>query len=454
MPQPDLIPLPVAPAGPAGPAEPARARPAELAAAGRRRALAELLAGDLDFKGQDSSYASHNFHAFAAKFPPQLPRVFIERLTAPGEVVLDPMAGSGTALLEAYLLDRRAIGCDLDPLALLQARVKTTRLDPDRLAAASMEVLAAARRHLAAITDPASWLRQRYDAASAAFIEYWFLPETQRQLLALVLAVEALADGPVRDFMQVAFSSIIVTKSGGVSRARDLAHSRPHRVLEKVPKEALAQFHARARKNLENIAQLPRRAHQPEVRPGDARALPVERDAVDLVVTSPPYANAIDYMRAHKFSLVWFGTGVRDLGALRGRYIGAERAPGETAFDLPPLAESVCARVAALDRQRGQVLRKYYHDMGAAIGEMLRTLRPGRAMVLVVGSSTMRGVDVETQRCLAELAREAGMDLVGIEARRLDRDKRMMPARFGSRQATLIEGRMHHEYVIAGMKPG
>src|SRR5262245_57289337 len=85
-----------------------------------RDALRALLAGDLDFKGQDSGYASHNFHAFAAKFPPQLPRAFIEALTEPGELVLDPMMGSGTTLLEAYLADRRAIGCDLDPLAILQ----------------------------------------------------------------------------------------------------------------------------------------------------------------------------------------------------------------------------------------------------------------------------------------------------------------------------------------------
>ena len=92
----------------------------------RRWILEELLVGDLDFKGQDGSYASHNFHAFAAKFPPQLPRLFIAGLTSPGEIVLDPMMGSGTALLEAYLLDRQAIGCDSDPLAIRQSRVKIT----------------------------------------------------------------------------------------------------------------------------------------------------------------------------------------------------------------------------------------------------------------------------------------------------------------------------------------
>ncbi|MGQ9827858.1 MAG: DNA methyltransferase [Roseiflexus sp.] len=65
--------------------------------------LKGLLSEDLDFHDQDSRYAFHNFHAFPAKFPPQLPRKFIQSLTLPGETVLDPMMGSGTTILEAFL---------------------------------------------------------------------------------------------------------------------------------------------------------------------------------------------------------------------------------------------------------------------------------------------------------------------------------------------------------------
>ena len=64
-----------------------------------RERLSDLLSSDLDFHGKSSAYASHNFHAFPAKFPPQLPRKFIEGLTEPGDVVLDPMVGSGTTIL-------------------------------------------------------------------------------------------------------------------------------------------------------------------------------------------------------------------------------------------------------------------------------------------------------------------------------------------------------------------
>jgi len=94
-----------------------------------RRSLSKLLATDLDFHRDASNYASHALHAFAAKFPPQLPRVFIEGLTQKGETVMDPMMGSGTAIVEAFLCGRRAVGFDIDPLALMICRVKTHPVD-------------------------------------------------------------------------------------------------------------------------------------------------------------------------------------------------------------------------------------------------------------------------------------------------------------------------------------
>src|SRR3990170_1105511 len=66
----------------------------------KRERLAALLEGELNFHGENSSYASHDLHSFAAKFPPQIPRAFIRGLTEPGNVVLDPMVGSGTTVVE------------------------------------------------------------------------------------------------------------------------------------------------------------------------------------------------------------------------------------------------------------------------------------------------------------------------------------------------------------------
>jgi hypothetical protein len=360
------------------------------------------------------------------------------------------MMGSGTTIVEALLEGRRGIGFDLDPLALQLSRVKTMPLDPDDLRQAGSRVLSAANDLLSNGKAVDQELVRKFDDRTQDFVDYWFLPTTQRELMALVLAIRSVTDPSVRRFLELTFSSIIVTKSGGVSRARDLAHSRPHRVETKVPRNALEQFSLRLRKNLISISQLETNGCVVLPLAGDARAMPLADSTVDLVVTSPPYANAIDYMRAHKFSLVWLGKSIGDLSELRAEYIGSERVGNSLALSvaLPDRPEMIVQQLAGCDTKKAAILRKYFTEMKAVLAETHRVLRNDSAVIFVVGTSMMRGIDVQTHSCLASIAASVGFEVVGIVQRILDRNKRMMPARFGKKTDSMIEQRMHEEYVI------
>jgi DNA modification methylase len=419
----------------------------------KRERLATLLEGELNFHGEDSGYASHDLHSFAAKFPPQLPRAFIRGLTIPGDVVLDPMMGSGTTVVEAFIEGRRGVGFDIDPLALRLGRVKTMTTDVNSLRNAGIKVLAKANDLLVNGQKVEQSFARHFDGQTKAFIDYWFLPNTQRELMALMLAIQDVSDTLPRRFLELTFSAIIVTKSGGVSRARDLAHSRPHLDKTKVSKNALEQFSLRMRKNLNSIAQLKENGTVATPMAGDARSMPLSDGVIDLIVTSPPYANAIDYMRAHKFSLVWFGESIADLSKLRAEYIGSERI-GQVQHDsLPKRAQAVIHELQERDRKKAAILQKYFMDMKAVLSEMYRVLRKDSAAIVVVGTSTMRGFNIQTHQCLTDIAARSGFDVVGVAQRSLDRNKRMMPARFGKKTDSLIEQRMHEEYVIGLLKP-
>ncbi len=185
----------------------------------KREQLQALLDGELNFHGEDSSYASHDLHAFAAKFPPQLPRAFIRGLTALGDVVLDPMMGSGTTVVEALLEGRRGIGLDIDPLALRLSKAKTTLLDLEILRQSGLGILKRANELLADEAYMDRSLLVQFDASTKNFVDYWFQPQTQRELLALAIPIQEVADPSIRRFLELTFSAIIVTKSGGVSRA-------------------------------------------------------------------------------------------------------------------------------------------------------------------------------------------------------------------------------------------
>ena len=417
----------------------------------KRQRLSALLAGELNFHGEDSSYASHDVHAFAAKFPPQLPRAFIRGLTAPGDFVLDPMMGSGTTIVEALLEGRRGIGLDIDPLALRVSQAKTIPMRIDDLQDIGLKVISHAQDLLA--NNSIEKLLQKFDSRTKEFIDYWFYPNTQRELAALVLAIQTVEVSLLRRFLELTFSSIIVTKSGGVSRARDLAHSRPHLDKEKHPKNALEQFSLRLQKNIKSMAHLDTKGALAAPLPGDARSMPLRDEVIDLIVTSPPYANAIDYMRAHKFPLVWLGESVVNLTELRARYIGSEKINGAQYAELPDKTESIIRQLEKQDRKKSSILRKYFTEMQAVLAEMYRVLRKDSPAIVVVGPSMMRGIDVQTHHCLAEIAQETGFNVIGVVQRSLDRNKRMMPARFGKKTDSMIEQRMHEEYVIGLLKP-
>lgn len=421
-----------------------------------RARLRELLAADLSFCGQDTATQTHDFHAFPAKFPPQLPRLFIDALTTPGATVLDPMSGSGTCAVEAMAAGRRALAFDIDPLAVLLGRVKTTPADAAQVIALGLEVIERAEFALAHETAALdATLATRWDAKTTQFVNYWFSPTTQRELLALLQALEAVREPVARDFLRLVFSAIIITKTGGVSLAWDLAHTRPHKLRQGAAKSyrpALPAFRRRLLKNVANLLTLNDLTGTAQVAAGNAESLPLASESVDLYFTSPPYAaNAIDYMRANKFSLVWFGQTLNDLAAVRGACIGGEQTKNFRWAELPPATARIVAQITATDARRGAALRRYYSEMTRVIAEAHRVLKRHCAAVFVVGSAMMRGLDTQAAACLAEVGAACGFEVAGIATRNLDRDRRLMPARkYVAPQS--IEARMHQEYIVAMVK--
>jgi DNA modification methylase len=429
---------------------------------------------DLDFAGQKTAYASHGLHSFAAKFPPQLAGWGIEAFSRPGETVLDPMAGSGTTLVEARLLGRDALGADIDPLARLIARVKATPLPPELLEAATSALLADVEADFAALRRTRADGRPFRDAFPAVSIpdfpnrDYWFLPSVSEELALLRRRIDALEPLALREFFYVVFSALIITKSStSVANVRDLAHSRPHRVEPRRTPDVPRAFQQRLARLRRGILDFGRRCDPStslRIVGDDARRLPLEDASVDLVFTSPPYVNAIDYPRAHKFSLHWLGDALgvtpEAYRALGRAYIGTDRVPIAECLALarapvrgPSRLEHTLARLADSaaagphgGRRRAGVVRRYFEDMAAVLAEVGRVLRPGRHAVVVVCPSQIAGVTVETHALLAELAEartEGRLRHVETIPRTLDDAKRQLP---------IVRGRfgpgMRTEYVV------
>jgi DNA modification methylase len=368
---------------------------------------------------------------------------------AENSLVLDPMCGSGTVVRTASEKGHRAVGFDLDPLAILMTAVYTTPLDPNELHNSAEEVRAQAET-----LDPDDillpWIDQ--DNETREYVEYWFA-QPQRTDLRRLSSVLRGREGPVADALRLVLSRLIVTKERGASLARDASHSRPHRVRLENDFPVLPEF-------IRSAARLTKRLHnQPPpgnvlVRAGDARRLScVPADSVDAVITSPPYLNALDYIRGHRLSLVWLGHRVADLRTVRGSSIGTERYADPNA-DIA-LAEKLTADLVAAcqlpSRERG-MLHRYTLDMLATAQELYRVLVPNGKVVLVVGNSCLRGVFVENALLVTAAAQNAGFSVMSREERELPPNRRYLPPPSSCKVSTL-EKRMRTESVLTFIKP-
>jgi tRNA G10 N-methylase Trm11 len=186
---------------------------------------------------------------------------------------------------------------------------------------------------------------------------------------------------------------------------------------------------------------------------GDARKLPLADGSIDLVLTSPPYLNAIDYMRCSKFSLVWMGYSVRELGGIRGDSVGAES--GDQAARENEVVRKVIASLRLsprLSSRHEAVLAHYVDDMWKAILEAARVLSPGGRAVYVVGENTVRGTFIPNARIVSAVAELSGLKVESRKARHLPANRRYLPPPTAHNAPDALGGRMRREVILAFTK--
>lgn len=392
-------------------------------------------------------------HPFPARMAPGIALQVMSDTQRPVRV-LDPMMGSGTVLAMARSRGHRGIGFDVDPLAVLITKVWTTACCREQIREEANYVLGEAKQIFRNLSQRDAY-PVHVDEETFQFISYWFDGYSRRQLTALSMAILRLRCEIGRNLLWCAFSRLIISKQAGASLAMDLAHSRPHRTFETAPTKPFRKFLIAVERILANSidSKSPRRGPAPSVQMGDARELPLSDGSVDLVLSSPPYLNAIDYFRCSKFSLVWMGYSVGALRKLRSDSVGTEAA-NDFSLDDKEISEIVHAlRLRPrLDRRREQILARYIGDMRQAIREVGRVLCRNGKVVYVIGESTLRGTYVRTSLIISRLAELAGLTLRERRVRALAANRRYMPPPWSGSRLGAMNARMRREFVLTFIK--
>ena len=410
-------------------------------------------------------------HAYAASFGEDLSRELIQQSTEEGSVILDPFVGAGTTALESVLLNRNAIGIDVDPIACRISRILTSRFDVSYLVAATervqkglhdFEILLASEPEIYCNLGPGS----TFKAGSSVFrvpdepaIAYWFDPSHMATLSIVSEVVASEPDALVRQAFEVAVSSSIIRKwPNTLSYAMDIDHSRPHRPHNLRAQTIEIQF-ALFRRVLNRIKDtiliiqesLVSVESSVKILEGDSihRLSMIDSNSIDFVLTSPPYLNAIDYPRAHKFSQWWLSPQTAPLG--RSEYLGLRRSSaddydGDFLSIIPALSKPIAP---FKDMPIYRNISRYVLDLAALIDQLYRVMKSGSRVVFVVADNVIAGTVFPVSTIIEDLLKHSGFSSVVATGRTIKNTRRRYP--FGPNGFT---GPMKNEYLVTGFKPG
>lgn len=335
----------------------------------------------------------HAAHPYPCKFPPA---VALEHLS-PDTVILDPYCGSGTTLLEAAVQGHSVVGVDCNPIAVLVSRCKLIRGDEEFLVQ-GRTAIEDLQQEAGRLLQPSSGLPDFHGR------DHWFMPHVQAELAGIVEAIDRVApSGDLRIALQTALSSIINRVSNQDSETR---YARVER--EVAVGATSAAFVSKARAIVESIEErgvLPRdhsgSVHLANILDG----LPVAAESVDLIITSPPYANTMDYYLYHKQRMNILGYSFRDVmnAEIGSRHeYSSKRATPE----------------------------KWFADFLAGIREMARTLRRGGTAIVIIGDSQIAGNRLDGADLTERAAAAAGLGFELLNSTSLGGKSRSFNASF------------------------
>lgn len=387
-----------------------------------------------------------HIHPFPARMASEIALSKIEALSK-GKRVLDPMSGSGMVLSQASRNGLESYGYDLDPLARLLSRAGATRINEDK---ATVEMSHLITKCKALVTDrkkiKLDWIDN--DKETKDFVDFWFYPRQQNQLRALsyyLVASPFVASESILNILKVSLSRLIVTKEPKASLARDTAHSRPHRTISENNFDLFSELPLSLKHVLKALDSASIKIDT-KTYLGDARIMRrIHDQSIDAIITSPPYLNAIDYMRGHRLSLVWLGFRLDKLRSIRATSIGAEKAaPGKAKDTFSKAVEDL--GLQSLDNRNLKMLDRYFRDLTLQLSESYRVLKSGGFATYVIGNSTIRGNYIQNSELLKLAARGAGFNLADESVREIPDSRRYMPVNIKGKNS--LSARMRREHII------
>lgn len=347
------------------------------------------------FSGEDTSYLTHSLHPYPAKFPPQLPKKILEDYAIKGQTVLDPFCGSGTTLIEARIFGANAIGVDVNGLSVLLSEVKATPLTEQQFSIVQAFILKIEK----VISKWKSENRPQIKIKEIEGQEHWFQNNVSEEITFLLNEISKQTDNDIQNFLKIVLSSIIVRVSNQDSDTRFAAIEK--NVINGYTLEVFCKKAKEYNSRMAEFSELVHYSTELQVYNADSRNLDFIKDnSIDIIITSPPYANTYDYYLYHKFRKRWL-----DLDVKFAQYneIGSRR------------------EYSSLKEKK----EKWNEDLIKCFAEMQRVLKPNHFAFIVIGDSVIKKELIKIEKEISVFAPKIGFKVNEILSSDLSKHSRI-----------------------------
>jgi len=346
-----------------------------------------------DFKEADTKEYTHTIHTYPAMMIPQIARRLIYLYGKNAKTLLDPFCGSGTSLVEASLTPhiKEAHGFDLNPLAILISKVKTTPLNSEKLEAQLKKLLEATKYK---------------ELPKFKNIEFWFKPKIIRDLAILKTSINKIKDNNIKEFFLVCFSET-VRNTSNTRNSEFKLYRMPKEKLENYNPDVFKEFEKICKKSINGMRDYSKARTDTKVKVklfSSMDELPLSKKNVDIIVTSPPYGDSkttVAYGQFSRLALQWLD--YENINNLDNKLLGGVVSKElEIKINSPTLKE-IIKRIAEKDEKRAREVLSFYEDFDKCVIQLNRVMAKKGFVCFVVGNRTVKGINIPTDKIMSEM---------------------------------------------------
>jgi len=346
-----------------------------------------------DFKEADTKEYTHSIHTYPAMMIPQIARRLIYLYGKKAKILLDPFCGSGTSLVEASLTPhiKEAYGFDLNPLATLISKVKTTPINPEKL----KKVLDSLYNFTGTAESP-----------FVSNLNFWFKFEVVEQLNILKGWVNSLKEENVRDFFKVVLSET-VRKVSNTRNSEFKLYRMEKDKLENYNPDVFGEFEAIANKSINGMNEYVKVKTnlKPKIKLFNSmNKLPIESNTVDLIVTSPPYGDSkttVAYGQFSRLALEWLD--YKDVASLDNRLLGGKASKELEIKINSSTLRDIIKKITEIDIKRAREVLSFYEDFDKCVVQLNKVMAKNGFVCFVVGNRTVKGINIPTDKIMSEM---------------------------------------------------